>query len=357
MIKSLYTFIKIKRTAPFNLQSKDISKFPLVEEIPVLTSMTFELKNISFLSNGVFFEKNKISKLSYPIPTEVFLNHYVNFLFLIKQWILFLFSRKVKILEDSIIITDLFSSNYYHWFMEALPRLHKFKDSVNKNYQIILPYNCKDKEYIKESLNIYGIRPYFINQRFQKIKIEKVLFLPHITATGKVDEVLIKSQNKLLVKNIDLNKYDITNERVYISREKASVRRVLNEDQIISLLRKYNFNILQMEDYSWIQQVQMISHSKIIVAPHGAGLSNILFLKNKAHILELLPVRLNNTINTCYYNLSVALDHKYYYQLRSFQDKAGVPDGGDSNYSIDIVELEANIISLLNNSINATPSI
>jgi hypothetical protein len=81
--------------------------------------------------------------------------------------------------------------------------------------------------------------------------------------------------------------FKFENERIYISRKKARNRVLTNEDQLIEGLRKLNFSIINLEDLDLAQQFKIFETAKIIVAPHGAGLSNIVFCKNCTVLVEL----------------------------------------------------------------------
>jgi capsular polysaccharide biosynthesis protein len=56
----------------------------------------------------------------------------------------------------------------------------------------------------------------------------------------------------------------------------------LLEDYLSSI----GFDILYLEDLSIQDQITRFSAAKVVVAPHGAGLSNIVFLDEGARVLE-----------------------------------------------------------------------
>ncbi|MDD4192533.1 MAG: glycosyltransferase 61 family protein [Mangrovibacterium sp.] len=335
-----------RREAPANLKPSDWSKFLLEEHIPTGVSAPRELQNITLLSNGIFFKDGRISALSYPFPQEEFIRHYAGFQFLLKQWIRFLLSRNDRIGEEAIVLTDLFSGNYYHWFTETLPRLYKAKDHLKKNSLVVLPANC-NKDFIRESIALSGFRSCFIGHPFRKLDLPRAFFLPHTIASGRVDADITNGLRRFLVGAVAGNTAKRGADRLYISRQQAGVRRLLNENEAIVVLQKYGFTAIRMEDFSWPEQVRIMKNARHVVSPHGAGLTNMMFIPDKACILELLPVRLNNTVNFCYFNLASALGHTYFYQLRNFQDRSGVKDGGDANYAVDLQELEHNLKLML----------
>jgi capsular polysaccharide biosynthesis protein len=74
---------------------------------------------------------------------------------------------------------------------------------------------------------------------------------------------------------------------VYISRAEATYRRLVNEDEVWALLQKAGFERVRMEALSFEQQVQLMRETAVLVAPHGAGLANMLFLDPSACVVEI----------------------------------------------------------------------
>jgi tetratricopeptide (TPR) repeat protein len=78
-------------------------------------------------------------------------------------------------------------------------------------------------------------------------------------------------------------------ERIYISRRKNSRRPLQNEVAVEMMLQKLGFQIVFMEDEPLEKQIAIVSDAKVIVAPHGAGLTNILFAPAGRILVELIP--------------------------------------------------------------------
>lgn len=78
-----------------------------------------------------------------------------------------------------------------------------------------------------------------------------------------------------------------TYDRVYISRKGR--RRVLNEAEIIAVLKEFNFTILYDEPRSVAEQVTLYRNAKVIIGPHGASFANILNCKPETTLIELFP--------------------------------------------------------------------
>jgi capsular polysaccharide biosynthesis protein len=80
-----------------------------------------------------------------------------------------------------------------------------------------------------------------------------------------------------------------TPNKIYISRQEANKgRKVINQSQLNIILRKHGFETYKLETLSFREQLNIIYNADIIMGPHGAGLSNMIFADNPI-IIELFP--------------------------------------------------------------------
>ena len=77
--------------------------------------------------------------------------------------------------------------------------------------------------------------------------------------------------------------------RVFISRQRSTRRRCLNEDQIFCYLAPHGFERYCLEDLSVIQQLRLFSESSLLVGVHGAGFTNLVACAPQTSIVELVP--------------------------------------------------------------------
>ena len=77
--------------------------------------------------------------------------------------------------------------------------------------------------------------------------------------------------------------------RIFISRQRSTRRRCLNEDQIFCYLAPHGFERYCLEDLSVIQQLRLFSESSLLVGVHGAGFTNLLACAPQTSIVELVP--------------------------------------------------------------------
>src|SRR5262249_3411263 len=77
---------------------------------------------------------------------------------------------------------------------------------------------------------------------------------------------------------------------IYISRSKAHKRRLINEDQVVKFLSAYDFRAYVLEQMSFEEQVRLFHQARMVVAPHGAGLTNMIFA-GQIPVLEILGLQ------------------------------------------------------------------
>ena len=77
--------------------------------------------------------------------------------------------------------------------------------------------------------------------------------------------------------------------KIYIRRENANYRKIINEADLIEKLRKQDFEIINPQHYEILDQMKIFSNAEVIISPHGSNLSNIIFCNSGAKIVEISP--------------------------------------------------------------------
>jgi capsular polysaccharide biosynthesis protein len=83
---------------------------------------------------------------------------------------------------------------------------------------------------------------------------------------------------------------------------------VREERNLRELLERYGFRALEPSDYTFRDQIEAVRGASAVVAPHGAGLTNILFAPADCRVLELFASRGGTAT---YKVLATALGHDY----------------------------------------------
>ena len=105
--------------------------------------------------------------------------------------------------------------------------------------------------------------------------------------------------------------------RIYVSRSRALMRRVANEDEVMKMLETRGFQFIHLEDMSFADQYAIFSRAEVVVAPHGAGLTNIIYSPPGCVVLDVFPSE-----PVPYYRwLALSCGHRYAWMRGDRRDK------------------------------------
>lgn len=224
-------------------------------------------------------------------------------------------------------------TGYYHWLVECLPRLKLLEEEIENVDYLIVPYNLK--KFHLDTLSLLGFQENRLIRMKDGIhlKCEK-LFVPTIQGPRKWSADFLRQS--FLPKDV-VKPYRL----IYISRKDALYRKATNENEVEDYLKGIGFEIIQMSHMSFLDQVKFFAEARIIVAPHGAGLTNTVFCQN-AKILEIFSP---NYVNICYSLIANFVGNEYYYLLGA--DAPGCSPPAWRDYTIDMGSLKETVERLM----------
>lgn len=211
----------------------------------------------------------------------------------------------------SIATSD--SNNYYHWIFDTLPRLHILNSILTLDELDYLIIDNDNYAFKKETIELLGIpkRKLLKLTELKHIKADRLLVPSWPGRSGLIPKWSCEYIRRLILKDNVETKYD---ERVYISRTSARYRKVVNENDLIVFLEKHGFKVYDFAGLAVVEQANIINQAKIVVAPHGAALTNLVFAKPGTKVLELFSAEY---INYCFWNICDHLKLKYSYLIDS----------------------------------------
>ena len=180
--------------------------------------------------------------------------------------------------------------NYYHWLFEYIPRilaldLEQF-DAVIVNHDVT--------EFQLDALRLLSGSTGF---RLHKLKAHCIptfehLVAPTIRPIAQAAQSLA-SRASLLQHNVQRSRM-----RLFISRSDGDPRRIrIRGEKVLfeTVLRPLGFKLVRLAELPVLTQISLFRNAEIIVAAHGAGLSNIVFAPADCTIIEI-----NNRTNATY---------------------------------------------------------
>ena len=79
--------------------------------------------------------------------------------------------------------------------------------------------------------------------------------------------------------------------RIFLSRQDAARRRLLNEEKIINRLKPHGFEVVVPSSLSVADQIEVFSQAEIVVGSHGSGFANMVFASSQAKMIEIKSPR------------------------------------------------------------------
>lgn len=171
-------------------------------------------------------------------------------------------------------------NNYWHQVKDFIPKLYILKKNEKfHNFKLAINANLSNEyldilNFFLDKFKLNNIELLRLDDEYYKFEKVIISSCPLIDFSIEFFNSINKSQNK-------------PNINIYISRKLASKRKITNESEIIDILKKYNYEIVYCENIPFVDQVKLFSLAKNIVAPHGAGLTNLFWSKSNTTILEL----------------------------------------------------------------------
>lgn len=184
---------------------------------------------------------------------------------------------------------------YTHWLLDTLPRLLFWVDQGHdlRDFDYFLFAGITTK-FHRQTLELLGIPDdkvitrarhgsLFSADHFTTVSAPRTRFASHPDLYARVRDLFLGNRTRK----------DRTR-RVYISRGKAGRRRVTNEQDLEPVFKHYGIEVLHLEDYSISETAAIINAASHIIAPHGAGLANLVFAGAGAKVLELYSAHLSH---------------------------------------------------------------
>lgn len=192
--------------------------------------------------------------------------------------------------EDSVaFLEDFFVQfNICHYLLDKLPRFYEFEDESIKKVVLF-----RNNEYVQTLLSKLALSPISLNygKKFT-VKFERLFISSSSFTTGSFihpGQNLYQHTHDLINKVSENIKPLSSNKRIIIDRSNSPSRKVINTEELNSLLIEYGIEAIKLEELSFDEQVQLFKSAELVIAVHGAGLTNIAFCQKDTVVIEIIP--------------------------------------------------------------------
>ncbi len=239
-------------------------------------------------------------------------------------------------------------ANYYHWTIQCLPSLALFLSLKNlyKCIKLLLPSNLPEfaLQYIKALQIDIDKEVEFLSLQ-DNLFFAKKLIYPSVIGgefsfnTSQSILSFASSYFEKSLKNGSSSFNIFSKERykiLYCSRLDSQNRKIVNEGTLVDMLKnKFGAKIFMNTGQSVKEQARRFYEADIIISPHGAGLSNVIYCQPHATVIEFMP---DKYINPCFATLAFNKGCSYFPYM--FPTKIFDGHQHDYEWEVDIDAIE-----------------
>lgn len=236
-----------------------------------------------------------------------FLNFNLNFLIICFLSFYFGLKKKIYLNKNDIILFGPWPHSYSHQLHEFLTRLVYLKNLKRFNFsRIYVPENLRSfllnsvfkkifskfffifYDTIKNNYIFYNTN--YLTHPDNRCEVRHIVNKKIITSkvrsyNGEEYKILLNSLRREVYSKIDVKRK--LPKFILVSRKKALSRRLINENELYLNLKNFGFKLLEFENYSIDEQIQFSINCSIMVGYHGAGLTNLIFMKKNSLVIEI----------------------------------------------------------------------
>ncbi len=211
-------------------------------------------------------------------------------------------------LENAVRLTDWKSGNFFHWITEVVPKILIVKSKFH-SFHILLPKRLWRVGFVRETFELLGLEPYLLGSG-QTILVEHLIWIPDLSPTGNPRPEHLQDVRSFFRDELRPHIPDLpATERIWVSRRKARRRHILNEPLLEDWLRANDFEVICLEDFTMLQALGKLQSARVLAGPHGAGLTNMVFLEPESSIWEIR--REGDRANNCFFSMASGLGLPY----------------------------------------------
>lgn len=211
-------------------------------------------------------------------------NHYKD-----RDFLLYLKRPDFQTIEKAVVLsTSASNGNYSHFMIDLVPKFLYVLPTLDENDYLII--NGPVKNFVTDFFSLFGYEDQLIIMDNHKAyKINECSIVGALSPRGNPTLEAINLLNS--IKLTSLSEDSLRSHKVYISRRLAKARKMLNEVELEMQLMDSGFEIVFLEKLSIPSQIHLFKNAKVIVSPHGAGLTNLVFCETNTLVIEIFTSR------------------------------------------------------------------
>lgn len=208
------------------------------------------------------------------------------------------------------VLAGLTNDLYFHWIFDVLPRFDLLTRSNIEIDSIDYFLVSSHRPFQQETLQRLGIPASKIleTQNYLHLQADRLVVPSYPSSPAWMTQRVCRwLQQIILGANF---RPQAGCDRVYLTRQHATTRRIINEMELIKFLQPLGFQVVALETLTVQAQAQLLASAQVVISAHGGGLTNLTFCQPGTKVIEIFSP---NFVYPCYWLVSNLLQLDYYY--------------------------------------------
>lgn len=214
------------------------------------------------------------------------------------------------------------SNNYYHFLLDVLPRWGVFEQTMPDRVADAI-YVPASTAWQRDLLTLVGLGDMsrVETQKHSAVSADHLV----VPCLPNPKEVAPRATIDWLRSRFDAHDVADKPKRIYVTRGGTpNTRRVVHEEALMPLLEERGFVRIEPGGMSVREQIDHYAAAEVVVAPHGAALTNLVFAGRGVRVLEMFAAEY---VNACFWSITESIpDARYAYLIAGDVDKHGPGD-------------------------------
>lgn len=229
--------------------------------------------------SGICFSRGRLLKSSLP-PYDEYFREYQRI-----GWLSRLKRRTVRLPDGPplLVVHNLWSTGYFHWMTEALVKLWHCRHLADE-VRLLLPARNGLSTLMEQTADALGFDDRIEMPAQRNLSAKNVILVENTLKQAEYSVGAIRGLGALLRGEYANN--SAAGSLIYLRRPNNTKRRVANDEEVERLLVDRGFSVVEFDKKTFPEQVAIMSAAKVVISIHGAGLSNVMFMREGGHVLE-----------------------------------------------------------------------
>lgn len=199
-----------------------------------------------------------------------------------------LYTKPRMLRGTTAVLAVVGGENYFHFLLEAIPRLGIFRRAGLPGADRFIINQLAFRRVQRDVLAAVcpAAARWVVSHAQANLFCERLLVPSARARSGVVPKEAFEFVRATFLPQAN-SVTDHLPRRFFVDRKGASYRRIVNSGEVELTLSQRGIVPVRLEEMSFAEQVALFSRAELIVAPHGAGLTNLVFCQPGCQCLEL----------------------------------------------------------------------